>query len=133
PVLYSDPHFAPDGRSIVVISNRNSDVRRLVQVDLASGKATPLTPDLAWNVEQFALSDDGRMLAYAVNEDGYSRIVVRDFLTPRTQPLELPRGVMNNMAFSPDGRRLAFDLSTATSAGDVWSWDLAQGGLTRWT
>jgi dipeptidyl aminopeptidase/acylaminoacyl peptidase len=40
---------------------------------------------------------------------------------------------MTNMAFSADGSRLAFDLSTATSAGDVWTWDVTRGGLTRWT
>jgi dipeptidyl aminopeptidase/acylaminoacyl peptidase len=133
-VLYSDPHFAPDGRSILVISNRDSDVRRLVQIDLATGKQAVLTPQLAWNVEQFALSHDGRLLAYDINEDGYSRIVVTDFLTRRALPQpELPRGVIGNMAFSPDDRRLAFDLSAATSAGDVWTWDLAGGAVTRWT
>jgi dipeptidyl aminopeptidase/acylaminoacyl peptidase len=133
-VLYAGPRFAPDGRSILVLSNKDSDVRRLVQIDIATGKQTVLTPDLAWNVEQFTLSDDGRVLAYAINEDGYSRVVVRDLATRRELPQpELPRGVMTNMAFSADGSRLAFDLSTATSAGDVWTWDVTQGGLTRWT
>jgi dipeptidyl aminopeptidase/acylaminoacyl peptidase len=133
-VLYADPRFSADGRSIYVISNRDSDVRRLVQIDLATRKPTVLTPDLKWNVEQFTLSDDQRTLAYAINEDGYSRIVVRDLVTRRALPqAELPRGVMTNMAFSPDGKRLAFDLSTAKSAADVWTWDVASGSVTRWT
>ena len=133
-VLYADPRFSADGRSIYVISNRDSDVRQLVQIDLATRKPTLLTPDLKWNVEQFTLSDDQRTLAYAINEDGYSRIVVRDLVTRRALPqAELPRGVMTNMAFSPDGKRLAFDLSTAKSAADVWTWDVASGAVTRWT
>jgi dipeptidyl aminopeptidase/acylaminoacyl peptidase len=133
-VFYSDPHFAPDGRSVLVISNKDSDVRRLVQIDIASGEATVLTPDLKWNVEGFKLSDDGRVLAYVVNEDGYSHIVVQDRVTRRALPQpELPRGVLSSMAFSPDGSKLAFDLSTAISAGDVWTWNVVQGGLTRWT
>jgi dipeptidyl aminopeptidase/acylaminoacyl peptidase len=37
------------------------------------------------------------------------------------------------MAFSPDGRKLGFSLSGATTAGDVWSWDVPGRALSRWT
>jgi dipeptidyl aminopeptidase/acylaminoacyl peptidase len=37
------------------------------------------------------------------------------------------------MAFSPDKTKLAFAVSTATSASDVWTWDVTGTGLTRWT
>ncbi|MGH8188609.1 MAG: prolyl oligopeptidase family serine peptidase, partial [Steroidobacteraceae bacterium] len=134
PAVHADPRFAADGRSVFVMTDRDSDVVRLVQIDIASGKPTVLTPDLKWDVERYELSDDGRVLAYAVNEDGFSRIVVRDLVTRRALPQpELPRGVLTNMEFSPDGSKLAFDLSTAKSTSDVWTWGVAGGGLTRWT
>lgn len=133
-VLYTDPHFARDGRSILVISDKDSDVGQLVEIDVASGKATVLTPGLKWDVEGYKLSKDGRVLAYSINEDGYSRVVVTDFVTRRALPQpELPRGVLAKMAFSPDGSRLAFDLSTAKAASDVWTWHITDGSLTRWT
>lgn len=133
-VLYTRPRFARDGRSVFAISNKDSDVGRLVQIDIAGGNATVLTPELKWDVENFVLSEDDRLLAYAVNEDGFSQVVVRDFGTRRALPQpQLPRGALSNMAFSPDGSKLAFDLSTATSAGDVWTWDVAGGTLARWT
>jgi dipeptidyl aminopeptidase/acylaminoacyl peptidase len=133
-VLYTNARFARDGRSVYAISTKDSDVGRLVQIDLASGKDTVLTPDLKWDVENFAISDDDRLLAYAVNEDGFSSVVVRDLVTRRALPQpQLPRGVLQNMAFSPDKTKLAFDLSTATSAGDVWTWEVTGGTLARWT
>ena len=133
-VRYADARFARDGRSVYVISDRNSDFGRLVQIDLASGKDTVLTPDLQWDVDTFTISDDDRLLAYSVNEDGFSKVVVRDLVTRRALPQpELPRGVLQSMAFSPDQSKLAFDLSTATSAGDVWTWDVAGAQLSRWT
>jgi dipeptidyl aminopeptidase/acylaminoacyl peptidase len=133
-VRYADARFARDGRSVYVISDRNSDFGRLVQIDIASGKDMVLTPDLKWDVDTFTISDDDRLLAYSVNEDGFSKVVVRDLVTRRAllQP-ELPRGVLQSMAFSPDKSKLAFDLSTATSAGDVWTWDVAGAQLSRWT
>lgn len=134
PARYEESRFTPDGRAILTITDADSDVRRLVEFDLASGKRTVLTPDLKWDVETFDLSDGGRVLAYAVNEDGFSRVVVQDRITRRALPQpDLPKGVLTGLKFSPDGSKLALSLSTATSAGDVWSWDVAGGGLTRWT
>lgn len=134
PARYESPRFTHDGRSIIVITDADSDFGRLVEIDLASGKRTVLTPDLKWDVEAFELSDGGRVLAYVVNEDGYSKLVVQDRITRRALPQpELPRGVLTGLKFSTDGSKLAISLSTATSAGDVWVWDVAGGGLTRWT
>jgi dipeptidyl aminopeptidase/acylaminoacyl peptidase len=119
---------------VVVISNKNSDVRRLVEIDLANSKETVLTPDLKWNVERFALSEDGRLLAYATNEDGYSHVTVRDFLTRRALPQpQTPKGVLSGLRFSPDSTQLAMSFSAAKTAGDVWVWNVADAALTRWT
>ena len=134
PARYEDARFTPDGRGMIVITDHGSDVRRLVEIDLASGRRVALSPELKWDVESFDLSDDGRTLAYSINEDGFSRVVLQDRRTRRAlrQP-DLPRGVLTGLDFSPDGRKLAISLSSATSAGDVWSWDLAGGKLSRWT
>ena len=132
--LYASPRFSPDDRSVLVLTDKDSDTLRLVQIDLASGKTAVITPDLKWDVEEFKLSSDGRLLAYATNEDGYSRVVIRDLIANRdlTQP-ELPRGVLTSMGFSPDSSQLALGYTTATSSGDVWSWNIQKNELTRWT
>lgn len=131
---YDSPRFLADGKTILAISDRVSDVRRLVEIDIASGRERVLTPGLKWNVEGYDLSKGGRVLAYVVNEDGFSRVVVQDRITRRALPQPtLPRGVVSALKFSPEGDRLAIGLSSATSAGDVWAWDVAGGDLTRWT
>ena len=133
-VLYQNARLSRDGRSVYAISTKDSDFGRLVQIDIATGKDTVLTTDLKWDVDTFAMSDDDRLLAYVVNEDGFSNVVVRDMVTRRALPQpQLPRGVLQNIEFSPDNSKLAFDLSTATSAGDVWTWEVTGGNLTRWT
>lgn len=131
---YEEARFTPDGQSIIAITDHQSDVRRLVRIELASGRRTLLTPNLRWDVEAYDLSSDGRTLAYAVNEDGFSKLHLVDLATGRALPSpELPRGILTGHGFSPDGSKLALSLSTATSAGDVWTLDLAGGQLTRWT
>jgi dipeptidyl aminopeptidase/acylaminoacyl peptidase len=131
---YEDPRFLPGGKSLIAISDRGSDVRRLVEIDTSTGAERVLTPDLKWDVEGYDLSKDGRILAYTINEDGFSRVVVQDRVTRRALPQpELPRGVVSALKFAPDNHSLAIGLSNATSAGDVWSWDAQGGKLTRWT
>ena len=131
---YEDPRFIRGGAAIVAISNNGNDVRRLIEIDVASGAVRAISPELPWDIEAYDLSDDGRVLAYAVNEDGFSRVVVQDFVSRRALPQpELPRGVLTALDFSPDGSKLAIGLTTARSAGDVWSHDVAGGALTRWT
>lgn len=134
PVLDENPHFARNGRSVLAISNRGSDTRRLVEFDVATGAMHAVTPEMDWGVEYFTLSDDGRILAYSVNEDGYSRLRVQDFVTRRALPQpELPAGVLTGLGFSPDGERLAISMTTPTAAGDVWVWGVTSGELVRWT
>ncbi|MBX9707664.1 MAG: prolyl oligopeptidase family serine peptidase [Caulobacteraceae bacterium] len=134
PVSYSGGEFTRDGRSIITTSDEGGEAQRLVEISLEDGAVTPLTEASNWDVDSFDLSDDGRLLAWSINEDGYSRVAVRDLITRRALPQpELPDGVLGALEFSPDGSRLAIGLSTSTSPGDVWSWDVTAGGLTRWT
>ena len=134
PVSYGDALFGPDARSVIATSDEGSDFRGLVEISLADGAVTPLTEGLNWDVASVELSDDGRVLAYVTNEDGYSKLHLRDLRTRRALPQpELPTGVVGGIKFSPDGRSLAITMSTPRSSGDVWTWDVAGGGLTRWT
>jgi dipeptidyl aminopeptidase/acylaminoacyl peptidase len=135
PARYDEPRFARNGRSIIAVTDAGSDVRRLMEFDLESGQSRSISPESRWEVEDYDLSDDGRLLAFAYNEEGYSRVVVQDFVTRRAlpQPDSLDRGVLTGLEFSPDGTRLAIGLSTPTYAGDVFAFNLADGGVERWT
>jgi len=80
-------------------------------------------------------TSDGRLLLVEANEDGYSRLELRD---PQTLELraEVPlpgRGVVETPHFAPDGSRLVFAFSSPVEPPNVWSYDVASGRLERVT
>ena len=133
-VAYEDGEFAPDGRSVLTISDEGSQFARLVRIDLHTGARTVLTPALNWSVEEFDLSNDGRTIAYVVNEAGRSRLYLMDAQTLRPRPApQLPPGIVSDAKFDAQSRRVGFSLNSATAPSDVYSWDWRARTLVRWT
>lgn len=130
---FEDPRFIEDGKAIVAITNAGTDTRRLVRIDAATGKMTALSREPGWDVEAYDLSPDGRTIAYTLNEDGYSRVILMPLAGGAGQSPALPRGVVTALSFSPDGGKLAVGLTNATTAGDVWTVELGNQAITRWT
>ncbi|WP_066281098.1 alpha/beta hydrolase family protein [Blastomonas sp. CCH1-A6] len=130
---FEDPRFIDGGKAIVAITNAGTDTRRLVRIDAATGKMTALSREPGWDVEAYDLSPDGRTIAYTLNEDGYSRVILMPLAGGAGQSPALPRGVVTALSFSPDGGKLAVGLTNATTAGDVWTVELGNQAITRWT
>jgi len=126
--------FSGDGRSVYLVTDRGNDFSQLFRVDAGRPGAswTNLTPDLRWNVEALAVAADGT-LAYAVNEDGFSKLYVQRPGAKRT-PIAVPPGVVGEMRFpNRTSAVLSFAIDTPTSPSDVWQVAVKSGKPIRWT
>jgi dipeptidyl aminopeptidase/acylaminoacyl peptidase len=133
-LAFGRPQFTPDGLSLILGTNQGGEFKRLVKLDLADSKVTPLTDPLAADVEGFHLSPGGGTLAYSINEDGISKLYLRDMSDGSIRPIYgLPDGALVNLRFSPDGSRLAINMSAATTPLDVWVYTLSIRRVARWT
>jgi dipeptidyl aminopeptidase/acylaminoacyl peptidase len=134
PVGFAGGAFDRTGKGVYLVHDHAAEFKQLHHLDLASGRSTPLSADIPWDVTAFALSRDREQLAFAVNEDGMSKLHLRDL--KRNRPLvgpQLPIGVLGNFAFSPDGAGLAITVNTAQSPSDVFVYGLRKQSLVRWT
>ncbi|HOW68675.1 MAG TPA: S9 family peptidase [Candidatus Paceibacterota bacterium] len=131
---WSQAAFDREGKSLFVTTDLDSPVRRLCRFELKTRRLTSLTPELRWDVEQLALSHDGRTLAYVSNEDGAGVLHLMNAKTGR--PLRQPRvplGVITALEWHEDDRFLAFGLSSARSPNDVFVLERKTGRIERWT
>jgi dipeptidyl aminopeptidase/acylaminoacyl peptidase len=132
-IAYANAAFARDGKGIYVATDGGSEFLRLAYLDLATKKVEFLTPDTA-DADEFALSRDGRTIAYVANEKGASVLRFLDTATRQQRPgPQIPLGVILGVRWHPDGGAIGFTMANARSNFDAYSYDVRTGKLERWT
>jgi dipeptidyl aminopeptidase/acylaminoacyl peptidase len=126
---YAFPCFAPDGRTLYLLTNRGREFLAPAALDVAAqvapGEHAPLRvlADTSWDAEGgLALSRDGRLLAWALDAAGISRLVFYDLARGQELPAPaLPAGVVEGLTWAPDGSRVAFGFNGTRHNGNLWS------------
>lgn len=123
--------WLPDGSGFLVMTNVNRQFTGLAVMDPDTGDLTWIdSPE--WDVEEVALSADGRILVWNVNIDGFSRLRARDLTTGEDLPVpDLPDGAATGLTVSPDGRWVVLRMSTPARPWNIVRLDLTSGAL-RW-
>ena len=125
---YEYPHFTADGQALFVLTNYKREFMAPARIDLsvlASPQAhAPLTylTDSSWDAEAgLALSPDETTLAWALNENGCSRLVFYDLARhqERNAPA-FPPGAIEGLTWSPTGKQVALSFNGTTHAGNIW-------------
>jgi dipeptidyl aminopeptidase/acylaminoacyl peptidase len=134
PVAFGGVDFSPDGKSVFLVSDEQSEFHRLRRLDLSTGNQEVLTADLDWDIERLEISSDGTLLAFVANEGGISQLYLMNVADGSRQKVPgLPRGVIGRLIFSHDDSRLGFTASSSRSPGDAFSLNLATRSLDQWT
>jgi dipeptidyl aminopeptidase/acylaminoacyl peptidase len=133
-VAYQGGRFSKDGKGIYVTTDKDSEFQRLAYIDLASKQYTYLSSHIPWDVDEFDLSYDGKLIAFVSNEDGFGVLHLRDTKTGKEKPVPgLPKGIVSAVRWHKNNRDLGFDISSARSTSDVYSLDVQSGKVERWT
>jgi protease II len=131
---YKSAKFAPDGKSLYVVTDGDAEFARLASMNLTTGNHTLLTPDLGWGVEDMDVSPDGTRIAFVTNEDGVGVLRLLNTETGvLTVPPGIPVGVLGGLRWHSNNQDLAFTLLSARSPSDVYSRNAETGEISRWT
>jgi dipeptidyl aminopeptidase/acylaminoacyl peptidase len=129
---YSSFSWTPDGRGFYLATNQDRDFAALAFYDMRTRQLRFIeTPER--DVELVSLSRDGQYLAWTENAGGFSELRLSDMRAatqraPRRQRAAagipgLPRGVLNWLEWAPRESRLALQLSSPQTSGDIWLYD----------
>jgi dipeptidyl aminopeptidase/acylaminoacyl peptidase len=135
-VAYGLARFARDGKGIYLTTDKDSEFLWMGYLDLATKKVNRLIEgERNWDVDAMAVSKDGRLLAFTTNESGVS--VVRILETKSLRELAGPKlpeyGVVTGLRWSSDNSELGYNFTSARSPNDVYSYNVTNGKLDRWT
>ena len=129
---YGAPSWLPDSSSFFAATSAGRDTLAIGRYDLAGGTWETVL-ESRWDLDCL-LDHVGRTLLVVENEDGRSRLEVRDAHTLEVrEDVRLPHGVVEEMTFSPDGSLLAVAFSRSTEPHDVYVYDVESRGLKRLT
>jgi dipeptidyl aminopeptidase/acylaminoacyl peptidase len=133
-ISFASAKFSKDGKGIYLTTDQDSEFQRLAYLDLSSKKYTFLTEQIHWDVEGFDITPDGKTIAFTTNEDGFGVVHLLDAATGKEKPApKLPTGLLFGVKWHNNGRDLAFGLTGSRSATDVYSVDVTNGKVERWT
>jgi dipeptidyl aminopeptidase/acylaminoacyl peptidase len=127
--------FSRDGQGVYLISDRDSEFRKLRYVNLFTAQKTILSDHIPWDIEELAIARDGHYLAFVSNEAGASKLNLIDLRAHQDlAPPRLPAaGIIDRVKFDAESKRLVFGFASAASPRDAYVLDLATNRLEAWT
>jgi dipeptidyl aminopeptidase/acylaminoacyl peptidase len=135
-ILYAPGPWAPDGSGFYLLSDEGREFAGLAFFRLEGGLEWVETPE--GDVQEVALSTDGRVLAWVVNEQGWARVRLRDLEGGVDLPdPQLPPGASSflstGLTLAPDGRHATLIWQGPQRPPDLYVIDTATGKTRKLT
>jgi dipeptidyl aminopeptidase/acylaminoacyl peptidase len=131
---YREARFGKLQNVIYITSDRAGEFVELYSYERETKEWSSLSADIPWNVEEMALSGDGKTLAFTINEDGFRKLHFIDTLNGEsTVPEEMPDGGVYGLAFARQTRVLGFTLRSSSIYADAFTYDVGLKKVSRWS
>ena len=127
--------FTPDGRGLLLQSDRAGEFRELMRLDLADGRLARLTAHIPWDVDDSDVAAGQALAPLRINVDGRDELRLIDLASgsERALPAALPPGGVSAVRLHRASGEVAFVTQSAQGPGQVHSLDPASGRVETWT
>lgn len=126
-INFSPADFSPDGKSLYIMTDENSDFLYLVRHDLETGeRETVEKPN--WDVNFAYFSKNGKYFIVGINNDARTQLKIyqADTMTPVDLP-ELEGAEITSLGISRDESLMAFYASSSRTPRDLFVQSLGGG------
>lgn len=133
-VSWSSPRFSVDGKDLFVLTDKGSEFQRLCRLSFEGQSGACVSAKIPWDVEEFDLSSDGKLVAFTTNEDGIGKLHIVSLANGAELPVPaLPAGVIDGLHIRRGSHDVGFTLTTPSQPDDVYSVNADTAELDRWT
>ena len=130
---FEDAHLTPDMEYVYFVTNQTDDgIGRVARKRVPDGAVEFINPDSPWETEEMELSQDGHLLAWIENAEGYSQLRIRSLADSTAVEFGDMRGVITGIDAS-NAETVVFAFENGTTPRDVWKYDVAEDDLSRLT
>ena len=84
-----------------ILTDINIEYRGMAFYNVFSSELNWIS-DPRFDIESVNLSKDGRLLVWSINENGYSKIFRKDLVVDEIYPLQIQKGLIQELKISPD-------------------------------
>lgn len=135
--VYRSAQWAPDGESIYLTTDRDSDTLQLERVELETGEFTVVEEGEGWGVREVVVHEGTNRVAYMRDVDGYADLTVGKLVGPdhieTSETPTFPDGFVYGIEFAPDGQRYTVSVTANTDNTNVYVFGVDSGESERWT
>ncbi len=130
---FGAPEWLPDSSAFLFATSAGRETAAIARFELAS-RSWRYVVESEWDLSVH-VDRTGRRALVEANEDGYSKLELRDAETLEVvAEVPLPgRGVVASPLFSHDGRQLVYHFTSPLEPGDVWLYDTVESQTVRLT
>jgi len=132
-ISYRNARWSKDGNGIYLISDQFSIFKQLHYYDLTTKRFYTLTKTIPWDIEEFELSPSGDTVVFISNEDGINKLYFMNSKTHAITQAHLPDGLIYGLKYKHNGEYIAFVINSPKSPSDVYTLNLTNRTLLRWT
>lgn len=129
---FEDPVFSHDGSHLYFLTNKDRELTGLAVLNIRT-KEIKWLDRREWDLEGLVMSGDKKQLAYTVNAGGTSKGVLYHIEDNSFSSWKTPIGVIQELAFSPDSKKLAYVFNSAIQPSDIWELDVESKQTKRLT
>jgi dipeptidyl aminopeptidase/acylaminoacyl peptidase len=129
---YESFSWKSDGSGFYLVTNQDHDFQGLAYFAFTS-RTLRWIENPPRDVESVRVSEDGALLAWTENANGFSELHVKNLGSGTENRAGAPRGVIGGLRWAPLAHRLLLRFSSPEIPGDVWVLDADASKLTRAT
>ncbi len=132
-VTNSPQAFAVNSKYLYYLTDEGSEFQHLERFDLGSGKHE-LVEKAPWDISSTYFSHNGRYRVTAINEDGRTKIEIKDETTGKPVALpKLPNGDITGVNISPSEKLMVFYVNGDRSPSNLYVYNFSTQKVTKLT